>query len=315
MRRVIAGFFAAVVAAGGVLIVEAAPAAAGCAKVNHWYGKCIIEVTDPADPPSAGAEPADPVGNDTGRGGNGKPKCVNQTTDKNVPCSDGQGFWSNANQCYVEAMDPPPPRGDPIWAGNTTGAIYQCGPGGGAIRGGGFLFWAGAPPAGPAAPPDPGALAQQVVESMQLHAIGIGIVPEPGTSSVGLIGMPTWMWVAQPSATTWGPISRSASAGGVTVAVTAKVDRVEWDMGDGQVVTCTTPGTPYADHYGKSNSPDCGHRYTRTSVGESGDAYTVSATSYWVIDWTGGGQTGTINMDFTDSTQIRVGEMQVLVTN
>jgi hypothetical protein len=103
---------------------------------------------------------------------------------------------------------------------------------------------------------------------MRLRAIDIGIVPEPGADRMGLIGLPTWMWVNQPDAHTWGPITRSVSAGGVTATVTARVDRVVWDMGDGATVTCATPGTPYEDHYGNTDSPDCGHRYTRTSVGE-----------------------------------------------
>jgi hypothetical protein len=85
-------------------------------------------------------------------------------------------------------------------------------------------------------------------------------------------------------------------------------------MGDGNSVTCNTAGTPCQDRYGKADSPDCGYRYTRTSAGQPNDAYPVSATSYWTIAWAGGGQTGTINMDFTDNTQIRVGEMQVLIT-
>lgn len=149
---------------------------------------------------------------------------------------------------------------------------------------------------------------------MGLRAIDIGIVPEPTPDSIGLVGLPTWMWVDEPSESTWGPITRSASAGGVTVTATAEVDRVEWEMGDGQRVICTSAGTPYQDHFGKADSPDCGHRYTRTSADEPDDAYAVTATSFWEITWTGGGQSGTIAMDFTDSTQVRVGEMQVIVT-
>jgi hypothetical protein len=150
---------------------------------------------------------------------------------------------------------------------------------------------------------------------MGLKAIIIGIVPEPKPGRIGLVGMPTWMWVAQPSANTWGPITRTASAGGVTVTATAKVSKVVWSMGDGSSVTCTSPGTPYQDSYGKRSSPECGHTYTRTSLGQPGDAYHVSATSYWVVTWAGGGQTGIIDLDFTANTQIKVGEMQVLVTH
>jgi hypothetical protein len=302
----------------GTVVLTSTPTFAGCAKVNKYNGECLVEITVPGTPPSSGGGSTEPVGDTSGGDdGGGKPKCVNEVTGKNVPCTyddsvRGGSYWSNNEQCYVDSVQPQPPMSDAIWGGRDYGAIYQCVPY--ADPSAGFWFWAGTQPAGPAAPPDPGALAQQIVESMRFRAIDIGIVPEPGPSSVGLIGMPAWMWVKQPSASTWGPISESASAGGITVGVTAKVDRVEWDMGDGTVVTCTTPGTPYADHYGKSASPDCGHHYTQTSVDQPENAYTVSATSFWEIEWSGAGQTGTIPMDLTRSTQIRIGEMQVLVT-
>lgn len=70
--------------------------------------------------------------------------------------------------------------------------------------------------------------------------------------------------------------------------------------------TCTEPGTPYADSYGKQSAPTCGHTYTRTG------RYTVAATSHWLVNWSGVGQTGTIPLDFTDTTAITMGEVQVL---
>ncbi len=141
---------------------------------------------------------------------------------------------------------------------------------------------------------------------MNLKAIGIGLLPEPRPGSVGLVGMPNWMWVANPTANTWGPITRSASAAGWTVTATGQVSQVSWDMGDGQVVVCTGPGTPYEDSYGKAKSPTCGHTYTRQG------SYTVRATSHWVITWAGIGQAGTIPMDLTQTAAVTVGEAQVL---
>ena len=61
---------------------------------------------------------------------------------------------------------------------------------------------------------------------MNLRPISIGIVPEDRPGSVGLVGMPVWLWAASPGpAQSWGPITRSASAGGVTVTATAKVQQ------------------------------------------------------------------------------------------
>jgi hypothetical protein len=72
----------------------------------------------------------------------------------------------------------------------------------------------------------------------------------------------------------------------------------------------------YEDRYGFNDSPDCGHRYTKTSAGKAGNAYPILATSYWVVDWTGpGGSSGRITLDLTSSTSIVVGELQALVTS
>lgn len=223
-----------------------------------------------------------------------------------VPCEGEYGYYSQPRQCYIRLVDPQPPHSDPAWEGNTEGAIYRCYPPNsfhaGVIM---YDFWSPAPPPGPAAPPDPRVLAQQVIETMDLSAIEIGIVPEPGPTSVGLVGMPVWMWVAEPAANTWGPITRSASSGGWTVSATARVAEVSWDMGDGTVVACG-PGTAYQDRFGKTPSPTCGHTYTRQ--GE----LTVSATSHWVVDWSGIGQNGTIPMDLTRTVPVTIGEVQVL---
>ena len=160
----------------------------------------------------------------------------------------------------------------------------------------------------------PREVAQLAIERMHLKAIDIGIVPEPGPDSIGLVGMPVWMWAKAPNNQTFGPITESASAGGITITATARVLQVTWDMGDGTEIVCDTAGTPYKPELGRKDSPDCGHTYKNSSAGKPDDAYTVTATSSWVITWSGAGQTGTIRLDgLTRSTQIRIGEAQVLV--
>lgn len=156
--------------------------------------------------------------------------------------------------------------------------------------------------------------AQIVVAQMDLQAADIGIVPEDEPGRLGAVGAPVYMWTT-PGPTTFGPQVVTASAGGVRITATARVDRIVWSMGDGTSVTCRTPGTVYQDAFGFKSSPDCGHRYTRTSAGHPDGAYAVSATSYWLVDWTGpGGSSGQIPLDLTASTAIRVGELQALVT-
>ena len=195
-----------------------------------------------------------------------------------------------------------------MWQGHSgEGAVYFCEPP--TLTGGGnvvIFFWSLTPPAGPVAPPDPRVLARQAVALMQLRAITIGIVPENRAGSVGIVGMPSWMWVQDPGQSTWGPVTRSASAGGFTVTATARVDRVVWAMGDGATVTCNGPGTVYQDSFGRKSGPTCGHTYTRQGT------HRVSATSYWTVRWAGVGQSGTIPVDFTQETTITMGEAQVL---
>ena len=263
-------------------------------------GTCAIVVVTPPVGSNGG------VGGGAGHVGVGAPqKCV-KPDGVAIPCRDGNSWWSNALSCYIALADPQPPQSDQIWAGHTDGAIYTCySP---LIVAGTPMYslWSATPPAGPAAPPDPRVLAQQAIALMRLRAINIGIVPEPRAGSVGIIGMPTWMWAQNPSQSTWGPVTKSASAAGSTVTATAKVDRVVWAMGDGSTVACTGPGTAYLDSFGKEPSPSCGHTYTRQG------AYTVRATSYWTVLWAGAGQSGTIPLTFTQTTNITMGEAQVL---
>jgi len=199
-------------------------------------------------------------------------------------------------------MSVQPPKSDPAWEGHTSGNLYHCFFAGDPDS---YPVWLAAAP-GAAPPPDPRVLALEAVKSMRLSAIRIGVVPESRAGSVGVIGLPTWMWVAVPDQRTWGPITRTAGARGFAVTATAKVQRVVWSMGDGSTVTCTTPGTPYADRYGKRPSPDCGYTFTRQG------SYTVRATSYWIVTWSGIGQMGTIPINFTRTSVILMGEAQVL---
>ncbi len=57
----------------------------------------------------------------------------------------------------------------------------------------------------------------------------------------------------------------------------------------GAVITCITPGTPYAAGFGKQMSPNCGHMYTRTRTRTSAKApngrYPVAAVTTWDVDW------------------------------
>lgn len=260
-------------------------------------GTCIIRVVLPPVQPISGP-PARPGPKPQPPGK--PPKCTNPTGQA-IPCDAGGGYWSPDRQCYVKVAHPQPPRSDPVWLGNTMGTIYQCD-----SPTDRYFFWSATQPTGPTAPPDPVQLAQVAVTAMRLKAVTIGIVPLNRPGSVGLVGMPQWMWVQNPSASTWGPITKSASAGGYTVTATGRVGRILWDMGDGQTVTCGE-GTPYSMADGVARSPSCGHDgYTRQGT------YTVTATSSWTVSWAGIGQTGSIPVTLRQTTTVQIGEAQVL---
>jgi len=179
-------------------------------------------------------------------------------------------------------------------------------------QGNGALWWSG--PAGGG--PSPSELARQAVEQMALRAPGIGMTGGDPPEGMQIVGVPAWLWATDPGESTTGPITRSASAGAVTVEATGRLDRTEWSMGDGTTETCPgtrAPGTPWRYGYGGQPSPTCGHTYTRTSAGQPGEAFTVTVTSYWTITWSGGGQSGTIAVSMSGSIQKRVGEIQAIV--
>ena len=224
-----------------------------------------------------------------------------------VPCTQWGLVWRPDLQCYARVKAVQPPLTDAIWNGRTEGTIVECLAG---TEGGwstSWDIWVAAPQLQP--PPDPALLAQRAVERMQLAGIRMGTFPEQAERAprdLGYVGWNAWMWVANPSPSTWGPITRSVSEAGYTVTATGQVSKVVWDMGDGTSVTCGQ-GKPWRSIWVNNEpSPDCGHMYAKD--GE----YTITATSYWVVNWSGIGQTGTITLQLTDTATLRIAEVQVV---
>lgn len=185
-----------------------------------------------------------------------------------------------------------------------------------------------AEPAAPAAGPAPRVdwlavargIANDAAASIGIEAIDIGIVPEDVEGRVGLVGMPTWMWVENPSPETIGPMQRVVTSGPVVVSLNATMLAVNWDMGDGGHVLCPgalAPFTPYTDVAGDAPSPTCGYRYRRSSLTEPGKQFEVTGSSAWQVTWTAttpaGATGGVIPQARSSSTNIRIGENQVLV--
>ncbi len=270
---------------------------------------CVIAVTEPGAGQAGGTE-TQPVSS----GSSGPAVCTYGGAE--IPCTPSGYRWNAARECFARLADPQPAPEDAVWQGHTDGVIVACVPPYCVVEGLGMddcyidLYWAPTPPG--AAGPSPRELADRAVEAMKLRAGQIGTAPPAG--SMGIVGVPVWLWISDPGESTTGPITRSASAGGITVSATGRLERIVYSMGDGQQIQCGA-GTAYQASYGAAASPDCGHTYSSTSAGGSGQAYTISATSYWTVTWAGGGQSGTIPLDFTRTVQLRVGEVQVIVTD
>ena len=166
-------------------------------------------------------------------------------------------------------------------------------------------------PAAPAAPPppSPAQLAAAAYAQIQLKPPTIGSAPCSAAGCMGAVGVPVWLWT-QP----WTPQAATAAAGGISVTVAAKVDKVTWSMGDGNTVMCSTSGTAFTPSMGFKDSPDCGYRYQTTSAKQPSQAYSVTAVEQWVVTFSGA-YAGTTVVTTRATTALTVGEYQVLVTS
>lgn len=264
-------------------------------------------------------------------GGGGQTGCAQDSPlVQPAPCAYAGYTFSEAHDAYLRPLDPDqneryrPPDGDLAWQGYWTGPpdqgwmyqwrkLAQWAP---AVWGEYGYVWLAGPPVGPPVV-DPEAVAEAILDGMGLEPVQIGMAPKPLEQvgdSIGLVGAPAWMWVENPGPTTWGPITDSGSEGGVTVTVTAQVDDIVWDMGDGASVTCDSPGDAYSQSLGVRESPSCGHTYERTSRDQAGQAYPVTATTNWSAEWEAStGASGTLDVDpLSSSVQVRIGERQLI---
>jgi len=161
------------------------------------------------------------------------------------------------------------------------------------------------------APADPGDLAEEALDRTPLPEPTIAMAPRPENPQ--LVNLATFLWVP---ADQWRPLTASATAGPVTSTVTATPKRVIWDMGQGDRVICDGPGLPYDPTLSDAANPStCRFTYRRSSAGQPGQAFTVTATVEWETTWTvtgaaGGGGLGTLSR--SSSTTITVAELQAL---
>lgn len=318
---ILSGVLAAASLLAAAPVVAASVPAAPTLCSGDQFGTRTCTVV--ADTPGGGGNGQPVTDGGTGNSGNGggsaaapPPGCTHNGVS--ISCVDprrgGVGTWNPARMCYLSGPYTPAEAGEP-WLSEADDperseqTLYQCVPPLPLPLEINYIWTGGA--ADPVPVIDPEVLAYQAIEQMTLQPARIGTAPPPApelSTSMALVGMEMWMWVQDPDAQTWGPITRTASAGAVTVSATAQVTHADWDMGDGTVVTCAE-GVQWRT--GMRDAP-CGHTYTRTSRDQPDGAYPITATTHWQVEWAGGGQNGTIDFTLADATSLRVGEVQVI---
>lgn len=164
---------------------------------------------------------------------------------------------------------------------------------------------------GPVAAPTPAAIAKLARDQLGLPTPKIAASPRTDQ----LVNLPTWLWLEGG----WDRVRAVASVPGISITALALPRSVTWSMGDGGAgesgtVVCAGIGTRFSLGMDpRSSSPDCGYTYRRSSAGQPGDAFTVSATVHWSVRWSGAGQSGTFpDLTTTSSTRFRVAESQAL---
>lgn len=164
-------------------------------------------------------------------------------------------------------------------------------------------------PAEPLPPPPTEAEVLQLVSELQLPEPQVGSAPCSGPGCMGAVGMPVWLWT-QP----WQSVTDTATIRIYELTLTATPVRIDWSMGDGSVVSCTSAGTPYLTSYGITESPTCGYTYERTSANQPGQAYTLEATLTYQVTWSGV-VSGSTQHTLSDSAPVRIGEYQTVITH
>lgn len=234
-------------------------------------GIICIPADDPGDP--GGTIPGEP----TPGGGGGQPACM--FMGQKIPCQTPQGTWFSSQQCYAQLLSPQPLSGDPRWEGHdpTDGSVWQC------VRPGVTFVWLYffVPRGETPDLVDPGELGREALDTMRLAVPRLHMAPGPPASTY--VNTETWLWIGQDQ---WGPLRKTVTAGGTTVAVTATPFRVWWDMGDGSELTCDSPGRPWAVGMSDRESTDCAHVYESTSRWEARGAFRLRSAIYYRAEWT-----------------------------
>lgn len=167
---------------------------------------------------------------------------------------------------------------------------------------------------GNAAPPaptiDPGVAARRAVARITLKASSAELTPDWNKNRFKMlaVGFPVWVSVDDDSLVA---PADSMTVEGLSVSLRANKPRVAVDMGDGTTLRCALKGRKFNYRDIPGSDGPCSHRYQKMSPK---DGYQVTTTYTWDIDWSAGGQSGTITTSDSETVRIPIGELQALIT-
>lgn len=171
----------------------------------------------------------------------------------------------------------------------------------------GQFTWGGPQPL-PYVPPQ--VLAQQARAQLVLPSPVVQTWPAPNAQ---LVNLPTWLHVNN-----FSRYQQTAAVGGVSATVYAEPIRVNWTMGDGGAVSCSSAGMAFTSSVADPSAPsDCSYSFTHTSADAPGEAFQGSVSISWHLRWDSNvgaaGDLGTVAM--TTGVPWRVEQIQSIITH
>lgn len=160
----------------------------------------------------------------------------------------------------------------------------------------------------PNPPPNPAVLGAEAVAQLTLPAAEPLVGPDPSLNKWQMVavGYPIWLWTEGVT-----QLTTSASVRGYTVTLVATRASVQFNMGDGTTLYCTSTAHWTRSVVPNTPSPNCGHVYKNKPT--QGTTYRVAALATWNVTWSVMGESGTIPVTKGNARQLEVGELQALV--
>ncbi|MFJ9839458.1 hypothetical protein ACIRYZ_03185 [Kitasatospora sp. NPDC101155] len=244
-----------------------------------------------------------------GDGGNSGPQLCSYH-DVQWACYDPErGYFNSDWGCYFRPLDNPPAEGDDAWKGHkpSEGSLYTkvCPQTNGGQGGAEIVFQGNAPGATPVI--DLTVQAKLLADRMAFPTPKASVAPK----DTAVVKAPVWLWAEGMVA----PKPSSLAVPGASVTVTAQLNGMTWDFGQGMVVDCATAGTPYDPKYGDAKSPDCGYEFAVGSGARQGGVFTGTVTAHWrahVVITGPNAKTFDIDMPRGSDLALKVAEVQVL---